>query len=354
MPIKIAILLPCFKFGGAERVALSLARAFKDNSCQVEFLLMSKEGEFLAEAEKHFSVIDLQCNKTYKLPGKLIAYLRKNPTTALISSFWKLNLCACMTKLLFPGLKLILWEHSQPSKSANSPTWIYAITASIFYPLANKVVVVSSGVYKDIYNITFGLGRKMAIIFNPIPAPKESQMANSGLIKASRQLVISVGRLEQPKNPMLLLEAFALVSYLPNIMLAYVGDGTLRHELEQRALALGLRDRVTFLGYHKNPYEIMLDADLLVLSSDSEGFGNVIVEAMHCGLRVVSTDCSEGVWDILLDNYYGTIVPPRDTTALAKAIETELAGNSSVTAQKNGATRFLPQVAALKFLDIIR
>ena len=353
-PIKIVILLPSLKFGGAERVALSLLNEFKANSCRVEIILMSKIGEFLVEAETHVSVIDLQCHKLYQLPFKLISYLWKNPTDVLISSFWKLNLCACVTKLLFPTLKLILWEHAEPSKSTRIPRSVYALTASIFYRLADKVIVVSTGVYQDICRLTLGLKHKLKIIYNPIPPPKANLGANSGLIKSGSKLVISVGRLDSPKNPQILLEAFVLISSTCNVILAYVGDGVFRYELEQRALALGLQGRVMFLGYHKNPYEIMLDADLLVLSSDSEGFGNVIVEAMHCGLRVVSTDCGRGIWDILLDNYYGTIVARGDKFTLAKAIEAELACSYSAETQKNGAARFLPEVAALKFLDIIR
>ena len=103
-----------------------------------------------------------------------------------------------------------------------------------------------------------------------------------------------------------------------------MGEGHLRDQLEKRCRALGLEQRVSFLGYLPEPYVEIGSSDLLVLSSDREGFGNVIVEAMLCGLRVVSTDCGGGIHDILLDDRYGTIVPPNDAFALARAIENEL------------------------------
>jgi glycosyltransferase involved in cell wall biosynthesis len=352
VPKKIGLLLPSLKFGGAERVALNLAKALKEAGAQVEFLLMSKEGEFLAEAEKHFTVVDLKCSKTYKLPAKLLAYFIKQRPDVLISSFWKLNLCSCLAKMLFPQVRLLLWEHSPPSKSKNSPKWLYAISASVFYRLANKVVTVSTGVHKDVDQWTVGLRRKLVVIFNPItpPEPNLLVLRRSFGIKQ----IIWVGRLDAPKNPGLLLEAFALLPAECNASLVFVGDGRLRSGLEARCHALGLGARVSFLGYQAEPYKAMAASDLLVLSSDREGLGNVIIEAMYCGLRVVSTDCGEGIHDILLDNRYGSIVPCKDKVSLALAIESELKTRHVAQDQVNGAQRFLPQVVVQQFLAAMR
>jgi glycosyltransferase involved in cell wall biosynthesis len=347
-PKKIAVLLPSLKFGGAERVALNLANAFKDLGIQVDVLLMSCEGEFLEEARKAFNVVDLSCNRTYKLPARLIAYLRRQRPNVLLSSFWKLNLCSCIAKMLFPRIKLLLWEHSAPSQSANSPKWLYAISASVFYRFANTIVAVSTGVFEDVAHWTIGLRRQLIVIFNPIPPPDPNVLTARKAAAIKR--VIWVGRLDIPKNPGLVLEAFALVPATCFAELIYVGDGRLRPALEQQSEALGLDGRVRFLGFLPNPYVEMAASDLLVVSSDREGLGNVIIEAMHCGLRVVCTDCGKGIHDILLDNKYGTIVPLHDRVALAKAIERELESQHSPQDQMDGALRFLPNVVAHQFL----
>jgi len=130
-----------------------------------------------------------------------------------------------------------------------------------------------------------------------------------------------------------------------------VGDGHLRDELAKRRKALGLEQRISFLGYLSEPYVEIAASDLLVLSSNDEGFGNVIVEAMLCGLRVVTTDCGEGVHEILLDNRYGTIVALRNPVALARAIEIELLTPHDAQLQIDGAQRFLPKVIARQFLS---
>jgi len=352
VPKRIAFLLPSLKFGGAERVALNLAKALKDAGAQVDILLMSREGEFLEEATRDFNVVDLRCRRTYKLPGRLMAYFIKWRPNVLISSFWKLNLCSCLAKTLFPQIRLLLWEHSPPSESANSPKWLYAISASVLYRCANTIVAVSTGVYKDVDQWTYGLRRRLVVIFNAIPQPDPHLLWARRA--ASMNQVIWVGRLDAPKNPGLMLEAFALVSRACPANLVFVGDGRLRPELEQRCKALGLEERVRFLGYRPNPYIEMVQSDLLVLSSDREGLGNVIIEAMHCGLRVVSTDCGEGIHDILLDNRYGEIVPTNDKFALAKAIERELNSHQAPQDQIDAARRFSPQVIAQQFLLAMR
>lgn len=350
IPQKIAFLLPSLKFGGAERVALNLAKALKDTGIQVDILLMSKEGEFLAEAEKHFKVVNLRCNKTYKLPGKLLVYMIKYRPYALISSFWKLNLCACWVRMAFPVFRLLLWEHSLPSHSANHSIWLYSITSSIFYQFATKIIVVSKGVYHDIHNVTLGLRRLMVVIYNAITPPRPEYLDMCAESNHYGAVIITVGRLEPVKNQALILEAFALLPEHLRATLIIVGDGSLRGDLENLSQQVGISERVTFLGYHPNPYQFLVNADLFVVSSNHEGLGNVIIEALYCGLPVVSTDCGEGVREILLDGQYGTIVPPGDKFALAKGMQTVLKTQHSEQDQKKGARRFLPSIIAQKFL----
>lgn len=347
-PLHVALLLPSLKFGGAERVAVNLAKALKECGMEVDLLLMSYEGEFLDEAEKNFNVVNLKCNKTYKLPYRLLAYFSKQRPNVLLSSFWKLNLCACLAKMLFPSLNLLLWEHSPPSKSKNSPKWLYAVTASVAYQFANKVVAVSTGVYNDVDRWTCCLRRKLIVIFNPI-TPPDPRLISQPRSSQTKQ-VVWVGRLDGPKNPMLALEAFALLPEDADINLVFVGDGPLRVDLENRCRELGLCGRVKLLGYHEQPYAVMSVSNLLLLSSDREGLPSVLVEALFSGLRVVATDCGKGIHDILLDNQYGSIVPCNDKFSMAKSVENELKTYHAAQDQINGAQRFLPQVVVQQFL----
>lgn len=342
---RIAFLFSSLKFGGGERVALNLASALKREGYSIDFLLMSKEGEFLSEAKEQFNVIDLRCDRTWKLPFQLWKYIVRTRPTALISSFWKLNLCACLTRAFCQNVRLIAWEHSPPTRSC--PAWLYAVTASVFYRLANRVVAVSSGVAADIFSNTKGLKSLVSVIFNPIPGPSNDKLSPS--LHNGRK-IIWVGRLDVPKNPVLMLDAFALLPRSDGYKLDFVGDGRLMTTLLERARELNCECSVRFLGFRSNVYECMADADMLVLSSDREGLPTVLVEAMHAGLRIVSTDCGAGVHDILLKNRLGTIVPTKDKFALAAAIVERMNMLHDPKMQIAEAQRFSPSRIAKQFL----
>lgn len=341
-------MLPSLKFGGAERVALNLARALKALGWTVAILVMSREGEFLAEAERDFDVVDLKCDRTRKLPGCLARYLTAHPTEIVLSSFWKLNLCACLARVAGGPRRLLLWEHSPPSISKNSPTLLYAISASLLYRLADRVICVSAGVRDDVARWTVGLTSRLQVIHNPIPPPSAPLPASRAPSATKR--IAWVGRLDEPKNPQLLVEAFALLAPRIAAELIYVGDGPFREALEQRCRELGLAQRVRFAGFQRAPYDVLAACDLLALTSDREGLPTVLVEALHCGLGVVSTDCGQGVHEILRGSAYGTIVARGDPQALADAIEAELSRPRDKARQIEGGQRFLPEEIARQFV----
>ena len=346
---SIGFVLSSLKFGGAERVALNLAHEFKSRGFRVTFLLLSYEGEYLGEAVKHFTVFDLSCDRTWKLPLKLISYLRREQPGILISSFWKLNVCACVARIFYQKFRLLLWEHSPPTRGKNSSTILYAISASILYRLARNVIAVSSGVWNDIDSNTFGLRNKLKVIFNPVQNP--SIFLGNDLVLKTKRRIVWVGRLDYSKNPGLMLDAFLILSKSQGFTLDFIGDGPQRLNLEKKVLDYDLAGVVRFHGFQPNPYPLMMQAEILALTSDCEGLPTVLIEALYLGLRVVSTDSGDGIHDILLDNVYGTIVQVSNPEAFAHALSESLNRPFDSTLQILAARRFSPDIVAEQFLD---
>jgi glycosyltransferase involved in cell wall biosynthesis len=135
---------------------------------------------------------------------------------------------------------------------------------------------------------------------------------------------LSAGRLVAKKQYGVLLEAFAQLRAQRSARLVILGDGPERGRIEQRARQLGVSDDVRLLGWCENPYPYLQRAAVFAMTSNREGFGNVLVEALRCGCPVVATDCPSGPGEILGGGRFGELVPVGDVPAVAAALARSL------------------------------
>ncbi|WP_353661221.1 glycosyltransferase [Hydrogenimonas sp. SS33] len=132
--------------------------------------------------------------------------------------------------------------------------------------------------------------------------------------------IIHVGRLDmRSKRHDILLEAFKRAD-IPH-KLVIVGEGKDREKIEKIIHSLKLEERVIMTGFKANPYSWIRHADLLVLSSDFEGFPRTLVEAAIIGTPIVSTDCPTGPNELLRDELSAYLTPVGNSKALAETIE---------------------------------
>lgn len=358
---EISILLPDLRPGGAERIRIVLAHEFLKRGHQVEFVLLKARGELLAEAEEHFKVVDLKCDRARALPVKLRRYLRDRRPDCLITAMWPLTAIAPLVSRFSTKSKVLVSEHG--ILSAQYERWGplhrlgLRLSTAIGYRLSSARVGVSGGVVDDIAALSFSNPSAFEVINNPVPPrpnPDAAAIAAADALwlNGSGKRIVSVGTLKEVKNHPLLLSAFAKLNQ-PDAQLMIVGDGALRPSLEQHAANLNIADRVIFAGYQPDPTPFYHIADLFVLSSNYEGFGNVIVEALSCGTPVVSTNCPSGPAEILEDGRWGTLTPVGDADALAAAMQSSLDKSHDTEALKRRAADFAPEIAARKYLQAL-
>ncbi len=358
----IAILLPDLGGGGAERVCLVLAREFAAWGYDVTFVLMQARGDFLVEAEARFPVIDLGAPRVRAALLPLIRYLRTRRPDAVMAALWPLTTLAPLAiRLSGHRCKLLISEHA--ILSAQYREWsalvrlLLRASTAAGYRLSDHRVGVSAGVAADMSTLSGIRPDRITVIHNPVPAgpePDEAALQEAdrlwGAPKGSR--ILTVGKLKAVKNQALLLRAFAQLNR-PEARLMLVGEGEEREALQLQAENAGIADRVIFAGFRTDPTPFYRTADVFVLSSNSEGFGNVIVEALACGTPVVSTDCSAGPAEILEGGRYGSLVPVGDAEALANTIKATLAQPAPSDARRARAATFSPEQAAKAYLDLI-
>ncbi len=132
---------------------------------------------------------------------------------------------------------------------------------------------------------------------------------------------MSVGRLYPEKNQRLLVEAFRIVAkHEETARLLILGEGPERRNLQEQISGCGMEDRVELHDFVQNPFPYYSKAKVFVLTSKSEGFGNVIVEALSTGTPVVCSDCPGAPRTILADGKYGRLVQQDNAVQIAEAI----------------------------------
>jgi glycosyltransferase involved in cell wall biosynthesis len=187
---------------------------------------------------------------------------------------------------------------------------------------SRRLVAVSLGVAADMASHFDVDADRIRIIANPFDfAAIREQAAEPCPTRPSGPYILHVGRFAAQKRHDLLLAAFAQADLPHTLVLLTPPDAKLTTLIAQQDLAR----RVAIADFQANPYPWMAGADLLVLCSDHEGLPNVLIEALACGTRVVSTDCPSGPREILGGELAQWLVPCNDAAALAAAMRAALA-----------------------------
>ena len=133
------------------------------------------------------------------------------------------------------------------------------------------------------------------------------------------QRVVTLGRLREQKNHILLIDAFAKVCNKINmeIYLEIYGIGPMKNKLLERIAYHHLEDRIKIFPFTANALAVYQSADMFILSSDYEGMPNALLEAMAVGLPCISTDCRTGPSDMINDGVEGYLVPVGDVDLLS-------------------------------------
>lgn len=161
---------------------------------------------------------------------------------------------------------------------------------------------------------------KSRVILNPAIIRDDSACAN---LDSPANEISFVGRFENiQKRQDIMVEAFKIVSEkYPETVLKFYGKGEDEDYIKSIADAMGLNNKVLFMGYSSNPTRDISNSRMFVLTSDYEGIPNALIEAMSIGLPVISTDCSPGGARMLIeDGVNGLLVKTGDPMAVAEAI----------------------------------
>lgn len=211
--------------------------------------------------------------------------------------------------------------------------------------LAKPCVAVSKGVETDFIKV-FGSESRITTIYNPINVDQVISTANEYVPEIEGPYIVNVGKFKQQKRHDILIKAYAKANLQEKLVL--VGTGELLESSKKLVKSLGIEDKVIFTGFKKNPYPYIKHAKLMVVSSDFEGLGLVILEALALGTPVISTNCPSGPSEILRSD---CLVELGESSALPDKISIALQQSDNDPITLDG--KFLPDYAVSKYLDLL-
>ncbi len=332
--------------GGGEKVIGTLLNNINKNKFDlVLFFLKKDKGIFFDRVKKDVKVVAKDDKlKDRNLPSRTFRHIKRFYNVCKIINSEKPNVIMCISntlspmvifgKLFAPKTKVIIdiqidisaaLKENFDAKNKFFDKIRRELSLYKLYGIADKVICVSKSIAIDI-NKNFGVPKnKIVVIYNPLNINEIDELKNEEIydvwFKNNNPKILSVGRLNPQKGYEYLLKAFKIVRREgTNANLIILGEGAEREKLENLARILGVENYVVLAGFKENPYKYMKNSDIFVLSSIYEGFGNVVVEAMACGVPIIATRCPSGPDEIITNDVNGMLVPIKDEKALANVI----------------------------------
>ena len=221
--------------------------------------------------------------------------------------------------LLVEHSSLDYWKDSKKIKER-----LVLLLSKVLLGKVDQITAVSKETTKCINDQFRKLKRPAVYLPNPILSGTELAFAEEQDKGEGRSGIVFVGRFVPGKRVPDIIHAFAQIASEVQDNLTILGDGPEKRKYVSLVNDLGLNERIFFKGFVDNVNEFLKVAKCLVLASESEGLGNVLVEALAQGCQVVSTDCPSGPREILDNGKFGELVPVGDQSMMAQRMKEAL------------------------------
>lgn len=323
--MKFALFTTNLAGGGAEKALAKIGSGLAARGHQVDFIVCEDAGRHAPPVGCRFHSLAARAGHGWlgkrRLAWRLNRLLASSPPDLLVSTLPFADEVAALARAPRHVCRI---ANTLSAEIARLPAAKAPRRAARYRALygARPLVAVSQGVATDLQAHFAVDAKQVRVIANPFDvAAIRALAAEPCPQRPAAPYILHVGRFAAQKRHDLLLAAFAQADLPQQLVLLTPPDARLTALIAQH----GLERRVAIADFQANPYPWMAAADLLVLCSDHEGLPNVLIEALACGTRVVSTDCPSGPREILVGDLAQGLVPRNDADALAAAMKAGLA-----------------------------
>lgn len=340
--MRILLLVSSMNAGGAERVAASLANAWVGEGHDVCLMPTYSHGNGRSFYPLDAAVRQVWVSRHLSGPGMfrtlakpmvLRRLVQAEAPDVIVSFLTNVNV---MVLAATKGLDIptIVCERTNPVASKNvSP--VLARLRRLLYPQADAVMLQTEQAARTFARLVPDL-RHVAVIPNPLPAALEAaaraadDQAQDGLsqseaaapaVDTGRKQLCAMGRFVATKRFEMLINVFAnLAADFPDWDLTIWGDGPLHGAMQEKVRQAGLQERISLPGKTDAPWEALAAAQAFVMTSEVEGFPNVLLESMALGLPCVTMDCPSGPAELSREGRDAILVGLSDEAGLQEAL----------------------------------
>lgn len=354
----IAVICPNLLVGGAEKMTVNLVNELINLGHKVDLILLRNEGYFNDEISNECNLVVLNKRRSRFAIISLYLYLIRSKTEVLISTLRETSiLSGLVSKLPFIKQKIVIREASQFVKVS----FLYDYLLRLAYKSSDLFIANSSFTKKSFENEIFNSFKekiKTVVIGNPIidknfEKKLEEDIHHDWLDNKKFKTLISCGRLHPVKRFELLIKAFKfLYDSDMSFRLIIIGEGKELKNLKKLYNSLGLNSVMEIIEFDKTPSRLFKKANLFVSCSRTEGFSNVLVEALGSGVKVLASN-SGGPSDILQNGKYGKLVEIEDEYTLAKEIKIALNDSQNIEENKKRAFSYSSSFITSKYIENI-
>lgn len=360
--MRVLVFLSSAAVGGTERMTITLVNHLVSGGCQT-LLVLGSGGHLEREVAPHVEVTQLGIRRVRHAVLPLVCLIRRWGPDVVFASKPDANIgLALAWRLTGRRAKLVVRESNYRTAQGFAHRGLFARVLRWVYGQADVVVAPSRVVARDLMDRYALHPTRIKVIYNPVDCNRildasedKSQLPPPSEKPHGGVQLIGVGRLVRQKGFDILLKALARLRN-GDVHLTILGDGPERVALRELAEELGIASQVSMPGFVPNPYPWIVTSEVFVLSSRWEGFPNVLVEAMVCGLPVVATRCPAGPEEIVTHEYDGLLCGVESAEALAaeltrliydRAFARRLGRTAQETAQRFDAGRVVDEYVAL-------
>lgn len=353
---KVCFVLPSLNGGGAERAAVQILNGLDAGRWDRSMFLFAREGPYLPEVDPAIAITSADTASRWGRWRALRAFIaRERPEVvmAFLSYFSVLSAVRAANtgaKVVF-NLQTPMSDFLTDADYQWRRRWHKAAFAAITrvgYGATDLIVATSHGVSRDLTSAFAIDPARIRVLANPVDLDRVRAAAAEAIDEnvlppGTGPLIVAAGRLADAKNYPLMIEAFAALRQKTPARLCILGQGELEGQLRQMIAARGLGASVSLGGFQANPWKYIARADVFLLTSRYEGFGNVLIEAMACGVPVVAT-ASAGTRDIVQHGTDGLLVeihsPKTVADSVASILESPERREAMARAARRAADRF--------------